>query len=594
MCCPAELNFLIMFSNAPTTPLIVPAPQRMDVREGSCKNLSKESVSVAIEPRSIDRPQSYRLTINSDHPSLIAHDEAGLFYGQQTLKQLSEAFPAGLPHLTVEDWPDLLVRGYMLDISRDRVPTLSTLKEMIDRLALLRINQLQLYTEHTIAYAGHEPAWRDASPMTFDQLREIEAYCRERFIELVPCQNLFGHLHRWLEKPEYAHLAECTDGWDTPWGYRNHQPFSLNPTDPRSFELSADLIDQLAPLLQSELFNIGCDETNDIGQGKSAAEVEKRGRGAVYLEYLNKLCGRVAEHGKTPMFWGDIVLSHPELVPRLPEQAILLNWNYEATKSFSSESDQFKNVGVRFYNCPGTSSWCSLIGRGQNAVDNMRDAAESAIHCDAQGYLITDWGDHGHWQPFAISWVGLTYGAGVAWCYKSNSGLEHLPASISRVAADAPTDELGRLLWRLSNVYLKAGPRLSNRTWWFAYLQSPSDGLQHPHLAELTRTDVKQVIDELEAIASQLSLYQPSTGEATRIKSEAMWSLRMTRWACLRIAEAMDGRAVQSDRHQLTDSLSDSWTFEQLIDEYRRMWNDRYRPGGLEDSVEKLSRIVAD
>ena len=95
----------------------------------------------------------------------------------------------------------------MLDISRNRVPTMDWLKELIDALALLHYNELQLYTEHTFAYQEHATVWEKASPMTAEEIREIDAYCRARGIELVPNQNSFAHLERWLRHAPYKHLA---------------------------------------------------------------------------------------------------------------------------------------------------------------------------------------------------------------------------------------------------------------------------------------------------------------------------------------------------------------------------------------------------
>ena len=95
----------------------------------------------------------------------------------------------------------------MLDISRDKVPTMDTLFALIDRLAGWKVNQIQLYSEHTFAYRDHEVVWRDASPMTADEIRAVDAYCTERHIELVPNQNCLGHMDRWLQHDEYRHLA---------------------------------------------------------------------------------------------------------------------------------------------------------------------------------------------------------------------------------------------------------------------------------------------------------------------------------------------------------------------------------------------------
>ncbi|MEM9881506.1 MAG: family 20 glycosylhydrolase [Planctomycetota bacterium] len=569
----------------PETPLIVPAPQRMRTGGPSAGPPRDIPTTQTIDPATAKHPQGYRLAVEADTVTLVGHDEAGLFYGRQTLELIRRQCPDRLPRLTIDDWPDLAVRGYMLDVSRDRVPTMATLRDLIDRLALLKFNQLQLYTEHTLAYAGHEAVWRDASPITFDELAGIEAYCAERFVELVPCQNLFGHMHRWLTKPGYADLAETPDGWDTPWGYRENKPHSLNPGDPRSFALSADLIDQLAPRLRSGLFNIGCDETNDLGQGRSRALVAKVGRAEVYLAYLTKLCGRVTAHRKTPMFWGDIVLDHPELVPRLPEDAVLLNWNYEGSKSFGPESEKFRGAGVRFYVCPGTSSWCSLGGRGRNAVDNLRDAAAAGVTHGAEGVLITDWGDHGHWQPFATSWVGLIYGAGVAWALEANRSEEPISAAIGLIAGNETDGELGDVLWDLSNVYLGAGPKFSNQTFWFHHLRKPSSSFADEPWNVLTPDDVDGVLERLDAVSGRIESYRPGHPEAARLADEAAWCAAVSRWACRRV-----GRLVE--RRDVLDTPDDLAEFAALVERFRTAWTKRYRPGGLADSVEKLTAVL--
>ncbi|GAH23368.1 unnamed protein product, partial [marine sediment metagenome] len=104
-----------------------------------------------------------------------------------------------IPCLEIKDFPDFPHRGVMLDISRNKVPKMETLYALIDLLSKLKINQFQLYTEHTFAYQGHEQVWKDASPLTGEEVLALDDFCRKRFIELVPNQNSFGHLHRWLK-----------------------------------------------------------------------------------------------------------------------------------------------------------------------------------------------------------------------------------------------------------------------------------------------------------------------------------------------------------------------------------------------------------
>ena len=113
--------------------------------------------------------------------------------------------------------PPLFERcGLMLDISRNRVPTMETLRQLVDALHALQYNELQLYTEHTFAYTGHETVWQNASPMTAEEIHELDDYCGLRGIELVPNQNSFGHMERWLRHDTYRPLAECPDGFEHP------------------------------------------------------------------------------------------------------------------------------------------------------------------------------------------------------------------------------------------------------------------------------------------------------------------------------------------------------------------------------------------
>ena len=153
-----------------------------------------------IEEPAVDLPaQGYRLRIGSAGIDVVAPDRAGLLHAAATLRQwlsLHDRAPGAaiewIATVEIEDWPDFLDRGVMLDISRDQVPTLATLEHLTDLLASWKINQLQLYTEHTFAYAGHEEVWRGWSPLTPADIRALDQRCHERGIELVPTRTASG------------------------------------------------------------------------------------------------------------------------------------------------------------------------------------------------------------------------------------------------------------------------------------------------------------------------------------------------------------------------------------------------------------------
>src|SRR5690349_22084587 len=160
---------------SPPEPVFLPIPRRVSWRGTrsplsgeQARRLHAEGVRERIDAQRIGHAQGYRIEITADRIEVIAADAAGAFYARQTLAQLQRAAGADaqLSQGVIEDWPDFAARGVMLDISRDKVPTMATLYTIVDRLAELKINQLQLYTEHTFAYSQHREVWQDASPMT--------------------------------------------------------------------------------------------------------------------------------------------------------------------------------------------------------------------------------------------------------------------------------------------------------------------------------------------------------------------------------------------------------------------------------------------
>ncbi|MBV8951608.1 MAG: family 20 glycosylhydrolase, partial [Actinobacteria bacterium] len=204
-------------------------------------------------------PEGYELRVTPRHIDVRAADAAGVFYAHHTLEQLARTEGPSLPACRIRDWPDLPVRGVMLDVSRDKVPTMETLRDLVDRLSSWKVNQLQLYMEHTYAYPGHEDVWKDATPFTASEIRELDRFCRDRHVELVPNQNTLGHMQRWLTHDRYRPLALAPDGW-TDWKGRVRSPTTLDPSKHESLRFVRELLDTLLPRFDSRRVHVGLDE----------------------------------------------------------------------------------------------------------------------------------------------------------------------------------------------------------------------------------------------------------------------------------------------------------------------------------------------
>jgi hexosaminidase len=530
-------------------------------------------------------PEGYRLSVTASGVVIEARDEAGVFYARATLSQLCRLHAAAgrIPELTIEDSPDFAERGVMLDVSRDKVPTMSTLFRLIDELASFKVNRLQLYVEHTFAYRAHPRVWADASPLTGAEIEALDAYCRARFVELVPNQNSFGHMERWLKHPEYAHLAEVSP----PVG----DTMSLCPIDPRAVELLAGLYDDLLPHFSSRTFNVGCDETVDLGKGRSAEAVAQFGRGQVYLDFVKKIHQLVAARGRRMQFWGDIVFEHPELIADLPRDLVALEWGYEADHPFDVQGEKFAAAGMAYQVCPGTSAWLSLSGRTSNTLANLEAAARSGLAHGASGMLITDWGDFGHWQPFPVSYLGLVYGAAVAWCHAANRGLDVARALDAHVFRDRAA-ALGGIARDLGDVYRETGVLVKNASVLALLLLFPERPLGEGRLSGLTVEGLERAEAHAAASSSRLREARCDRDDAELLNAEFALGADLMRHACrFGIARLnAPGGSVAAisgpSREVLANDLAP------IVAEYQRVWRLRNREGGLRDSVGRLEKLL--
>ncbi len=477
-------------SKRPTMNLL-PAPQSLNRLPGVF-TLPKRPVPSAIKivrTNSVpNQAEGYVLTIAKSGVTIEFREPPGLRAATATLRQLLRQYGRRLPCLKIRDWPDFARRGVMLDVSRGRVPKLETLLDLADKLADFKINELQLYTEHTFAYPKYQSVWQSWGALTAGEIRSLDARCRDLGIDLVPNQNSFGHLRYFLENPRLKKLGELTEPYAAETGDFLRRPTTLAPNHPGTLPFLRGLYDELLPNFSSRFFNVGCDETWDLGKGRSRKRCAANGRGRVYLAFLQQIHREVSARGKTMMFWGDIILKYPALIRELAAfgapvsdparrksglsragavpgapTLIALNWGYEADHPFAKEAAQFAKARIPFYVCPGTSTWQTLVGRHDNALANLRAAAQAGKKFGAIGYLNTDWGDGGHPQPLAVSWPMFAAGAALAW---NASALDEavLTEILNRDVYDDASGKIGTAALKLGFAHRKLGVKVVNET----------------------------------------------------------------------------------------------------------------------------------
>ena len=550
---------------------------------------------MSINPSLAHGPESYRLKIGEDRIEIMAQEPVGAFRAAMTLKQIARqrAGLVKLPCLTIEDWPDIANRGVMFDISRDKVPRMETLYKLVDMIAEFKLNQIQLYTEHTFAYRNHKDVWAAASPMTSEDILNLDAYCRERFIELVPNQASFGHMNRWLRIPRYSHLAEV------PENPRPANPdlinFTFCPTNPNVLKLLDEMYAELLPNFTSRQINVGCDETWGLGTGRSKKFVKSENDvGRLYLDFLLKIHSLVKKSGRTMQFWGDIILKHPDLIPELPKDIIALDWGYASDHPFDTECEKFAKAGIPFYVCPGTSAWCSIVGRTDNMKKNLWNAAENGRKFGAAGYLITTWGDEGHWDHMPVAYAGFTYGAAVSWAGAANKEIDLARALDLHVFQDK-AGVMGRLVLDLGNAYLKLAAFSEDQLilWHILYYHNTPRG-EDPVLKKVGLKAMQRTLAYLNKVMETLPKAKMGNPEAELIAAELRNDFALVRHACLLdIARIETGGEVPSQlpkrvKRQLASDL------KKTISDFKKLWLVRNREGGLAESTTKMENLLKE
>lgn len=360
--------------------------------------------------------------------------ETGLFYALQTLRQIFTSCGNFYPAVRIDDFPDFANRGVYHDITRGAVPTLKSLFELADLMAYYKLNQLQLYIEHTFAFARHCDIWEGSDPITAEEILLLEEHCKKLHIELVPSLSTFGHFYMALRSRRKEDLNELdVKASERPFSFLDRmRHYTLDCSDPRSIALVEDMLAEFLPLFSSKYFNICCDETFDLGKGKNSAAAAERGTETLYVEFLKKIIAIVEKAGKTAMFWGDIIAVQPGLIRTLPENTIALEWDYGAEAGYR-DTAALAEVTGNFYICPGTTVWDGWVADINNCQQNILNYARKGKAAGAIGLLNTNWGDLGNVNLFANSIYGIVYGAATAWNTDAAGDREAFEAAFDRM-----------------------------------------------------------------------------------------------------------------------------------------------------------------
>jgi hypothetical protein len=359
--------------------------------------------------------EGYAILPDQDGIALTANTSAGIFYALQTAKQLIEGdgTAAMLHTATVRDWPAMQYRGISDDLSRGPVDTLEFQKKIIRTLAAYKENLYSPYFENTQQYASNPLPAPPGGSLSAADAQQLVAYAAQYHVTVVPEQEAFGHLRHALIWEQYQPLAE------TPHGA------VLAPGQPGSLKLISQEFTELAQLYPSPFLHVGADETDDLGVGQTKADVDARGLGAVYLDFMQQIDTTLRPLHRRLLFWGDIAQDSPDLLKAMPAQfkrdTIAIGWQYNPSpKGFTKYLKPYLDAGFETWVAPGINNWSRVYPNYNYGLANIQQFTRDGQAMGATGQINTVWYDDGE-ALASNNWYGLLFGAAAAWQHGESS-----------------------------------------------------------------------------------------------------------------------------------------------------------------------------
>jgi len=547
---------------------------------------ARSCVRVGIDRSVVEGRDGYRLEVHHDGIDVVGGSHAGCFYAIQTLRQLSRYEAGEVPSCTIVDWPDFCTRGLLHDVTRGKVPTLDTLKLIVDRLATLKANQLQLNIEHTFVFAFDETICSPDEGLTPDEIRELDKYAHDRFIELVPALATLGHMGRILSMPKYRHLAEveAVKTWlEMSWPQRV-RGLTLDCLSCEAQELTARMWSDVLDTFSSPVVNICGDEPWDLGEGKNRGRLaaDPRTKGRAYIDHLRRTHDLCAARGRRTQYWSDVVRNHPDLFQELPRGSTVLYWGYDDSADYDGTAT-FVDAGLDTFVCPGTSGWKRIINAMRLAERNIAAFAAAGAECGATGLLNTDWGDHGHFNQLACSWHGIALGASLGWRTDHPIG-EAFDQCFARRILNTDDATGVRMLRNAS--------ALADRfeTWRLFWMPLHDVG---DELSRITQEEANEARRHAEAFRSWVSALNPEGEDTARDFRELDVACGFVSLFADKVAMAPRWRSTHRDSD--ADSASD-WA-ERVADAatvYGECWHARNKACGVNDVLKTLTDAADD
>jgi hexosaminidase len=359
-------------------------------------------------PTAKNNDDAYSLVIKKNEINIVAATARGVFDGAMSLIQLLEKSKDNeLAGLEIIDYPDLKVRGISDDISRGQVPTIDNFKKIIRHISRYKMNVYMPYLEDMVQFDVYPTIGVNRGALTKAEIKELVAYAKNYFVEIIPVFQTLGHYENILSQEEFIKYAEFKGA------------ASLNVSSDSTYVFLENMLKEVFELFPSEYFNMGADESYDVGRGRSKYLVDQSNIAKVHAAHYQKVYDICKKYNKKVMMYGDIILSHPEILELLPKDITIVDWHYQPEADFPS-TKTFKKYGFNYYVSPASWNYLTTFPTNQNALPNIKSIIKSGLKNGATGAINSNWGDYGSETIKEFILFDYAWSAQCAWNFEGS------------------------------------------------------------------------------------------------------------------------------------------------------------------------------
>lgn len=286
--------------------------------------------------------------------------------------------------------------GVMVDMSRNSVMTMDTLKRFLPLIKKMGYNCLMLYTEDTYEVENEPHLGYMRGKYTMKQMKEIDAYAASLGMDVIPCVQTLAHLYQAVKWQQLN--FDCND--------------ILLVDDERTYEFIDHIFATLSKCFRSKRVHVGMDEAHMLGRGKY---LEKHGYEPSYSimqQHIAKVREIAKKYDYEIMIWSDMYFSSwhdgeyyvtekvkmPEdVVASYHDDVIPVYWDYYHTNQSDYEAMIYNHhqLSKNTWFAGGAWGWSGLIPHNQYSLNSMLPAIRACRKMGVRNIIMTMWGDCG-------------------------------------------------------------------------------------------------------------------------------------------------------------------------------------------------------